>query len=83
MEARKLKVDIPADRRLVIQMPDDLPAGPAEIIVLVDRRPAGTVPGRMARIKQVMGSARTLLSSSDDFARRKAAEIELEEPDRG
>lgn len=33
--AVKLTVTIPADHRLELQLPNDVPAGPAEVIVLV------------------------------------------------
>lgn len=36
MRAHKLKVTIPEDHQLVIRIPEDVPAGPAELIVLVE-----------------------------------------------
>ncbi|HEX7181799.1 MAG TPA: hypothetical protein VF756_08160 [Thermoanaerobaculia bacterium] len=45
MHAHKLKVTIQEDHRVEVQLPDDFPEGPAEIIVLTNR-PAGDVsPG--------------------------------------
>ncbi len=38
MQALKLLVDLPDDHQLSVRLPEDLPSGPAEIIVLV---PAG------------------------------------------
>jgi hypothetical protein len=35
MQAAKLNVLIPIDHRLELKLPDDLPPGPAEVIVLV------------------------------------------------
>jgi hypothetical protein len=34
MHAHKLNVTVPDDHEIVIQLPDDFPPGPAEIIVL-------------------------------------------------
>jgi hypothetical protein len=39
MHAHKLNVTIPADHEVAIRLPDDFPAGPAEIIVLAARAP--------------------------------------------
>jgi hypothetical protein len=53
MHAHKLDVDIPADRRISLELPDDFPAGPAEIIVLAAR-----VPGRnVVRLGGVLQAA--------------------------
>ncbi len=40
MHAHKLNVTVPADHEIAIRLPDDFPAGPAEIIVLATRAPA-------------------------------------------
>jgi hypothetical protein len=37
VHAHKLKVTIPEDHRVEVQLPDDFPEGPAEIIVLATR----------------------------------------------
>jgi hypothetical protein len=34
MHAHKLLVTVPADHRIVVELPDDFPAGAAEVIVL-------------------------------------------------
>lgn len=34
MKAHKLKVTVPPDHQLEIRLPEDFPAGPAEVIVL-------------------------------------------------
>lgn len=34
----KLKVVVPSDHRLEILLPDEVPAGPAEVIVLTEQR---------------------------------------------
>jgi hypothetical protein len=108
MHAHKLKIVIPEDHQL--QLPQEIPAGPAELIVLVesprveepeelsteearqrfkavaerlaaDPRPFHELSDeeRSARLRQVMGIGRGLLSSSEEFARQKQEEIDLEE----
>lgn len=109
MQTLKLKVVIPEDHELVIKIPVDVPAGPAELIVLSASAPEPS-PGlsveeasrrfedlaarlaadprpfrdlspeeRRERLEQVMGSGRGLFSGSEEFARRKQEEIDLEE----
>lgn len=39
MHAHRLRVVIPEDRRVVVQVPEDVPEGPAEILVLVEEAP--------------------------------------------
>lgn len=34
MQAHKVRVDVPADHRITLDLPDGFPAGPAEVIVL-------------------------------------------------
>jgi hypothetical protein len=84
MLARKLQVSIPEDHRLLVDLPKDLPAGPAEIIVLVAAQPTPeskplSHEERQQRIRQVMGSGKGFLSGSDDFAAQKQADIDLED----
>ncbi|MBW8878734.1 MAG: hypothetical protein JF614_27565 [Acidobacteria bacterium] len=38
---RRLKVVIPEDHRIVVDVPEDVPAGPAELILMIER-PGGT-----------------------------------------
>ena len=38
MVERRLKVVIPEDHRIVVDVPEDVPAGPAELIELEERR---------------------------------------------
>jgi hypothetical protein len=40
MHAHKLNVTIPAEHEVAFRLPDDFPAGPAEVIVLATRAPA-------------------------------------------
>ena len=39
MHAHKLNIMIPANHEIAIRLPDDFPAGPAEVIVLAPRPP--------------------------------------------
>lgn len=110
MHAHKLKMVIPEDHQLHVQVPDEVPAGPAELIVLVetsraaepeeastgeasrrfkalaerlaaDPRPFHELSPeeREARLLQIRGIGRGLLSSSEAFAKQKPEEIDLEE----
>jgi hypothetical protein len=45
MHAHKLKVTIQEDHRVEVQLPDDFPEGPAEIIVLTNRPAGGASTG--------------------------------------
>jgi len=109
MRTLKLKVVIPEDHELVVRLPEDVPAGPAELILLTGASAAEPSPERSVeeasrrfeelaarlaterpfrdlspeerreRLQQVMGSGRGLFSGSEEFARRKQEEIDLEE----
>jgi len=110
MHAHKLKIVIPEDHQLHVQVPEEVPAGPAMLIVLVeppkveepeepsteeasrrfvalaerlaaDPRPFDELSPeeREDRLLQIRGIGRGLFSSSEEFARRKQEEIELEE----
>jgi hypothetical protein len=106
----RLRVVIPEDHRIVVEIPGDVPIGPAEIILMIER-PEGGEAGevavsetaktrlesladelaaarpfrdlsqeeRKARLGRVVGIGRELFSPSEDFARRKEEEIEIEE----
>ena len=109
MHAHKLRIMIPEDRQLHVQIPEEVPAGPAELILLTEPPGAKEPEGfskeeasrrfralaerlaadprpfkelsdeeREARIRQVMGIGRGLLSTSEEFAREKQKEIDLE-----
>ncbi len=92
---------------MTIEIPETVPAGPVELIVLVPQRddqaeapPQGrgslaalaaelaldpkpfrdlTPEERRARLRRLRGAGRRLTSGSEDFARRKQEEIEIEE----
>lgn len=113
MHTHRLKVMIPEDRQVLVQMPEEIPPGPAEIVVFTESPSANKVEEsseepsveealarfkavaerlaadprpfdqlsreeRQARIRQVMGIGRGLFSSSEEFARQKQEEIDLE-----
>ena len=46
MQAIKLTAVIPPDRRLVLQVPDEMPTGEAEIVVLAKENGGGTGSGK-------------------------------------
>jgi len=92
---------------MTIELPETVPAGPAELIVLVpqqeeqveapsqgrgslaalaaelarDPKPFRelTPEERLARLRRLRGAGRGLMSGSEEFARRKQEEIEIEE----
>lgn len=110
MPLHKIEVIVPEDRRVVVEFPETIRTGPAELLVFTpsqaeedaakspspqalarwetmraelaaDPRPFRelSLAERRSRLRRLRGIGRGLLSSSDDFARRKLEEIELEE----
>jgi hypothetical protein len=111
MVERRLRIVIPEDHRIVVDVPEDVPAGPAELILVVEQpgsteaeevATAGSARARFesladelaadprpfqelsqeertARLRRVVGIGRELFSPSEEVARRKEEEIELEE----
>ena len=107
MQAHRIHVVVPEDHRMTIELPETVPAGPAELIVLVPQqeeqteaspRSRGSLAAlaaelardpkpfrdltpeeRRARLRRLRGSGRGLTSGSEEFARRKQEEIEIEE----
>jgi hypothetical protein len=63
VQAARLPIVIPADRRVELQVPADLPEGPAEVIVLI------TAPQKAApRDKRAaLGMDRGTVQIADDF----------------
>jgi hypothetical protein len=47
MVKRRLKAVIPEDHRIVVDVPEDVPAGPAELILIIER-PEGAEAGEVA-----------------------------------
>ncbi|MGK4001442.1 hypothetical protein WMF31_02370 [Sorangium sp. So ce1036] len=62
MQAAKVAIVIPADRRVQLQLPADLPEGPAEVIVLVTSQKAAPIDRRAA-----LGMDRGKVQIADDF----------------
>ena len=113
MATHQIEVVIPEDRRLVVEVPETVHAGPATLIFVTpsedpaeaeelpesarraarsrwqeiraelarDPRPFRQLSPeeRRDRLHRLQGIGRGLLSSSEEFARRKAEEIEIEE----
>ncbi|HEV7784238.1 MAG TPA: hypothetical protein VGQ28_02810 [Thermoanaerobaculia bacterium] len=102
---RRLRVVIPEDHRIVVDVPEDVPAGPAELILRVERPVSESAKARFenladelaadprsfrdlsqderkARLLRVVGIGRDLFSPSEEIARRKEEEIEVEERER-
>jgi hypothetical protein len=108
MQAHRMRIVVPEDHRVVVELPESIRSGPVELIVLVppeneteeERKPEAqgrlaslaadlakdprpfrelSLEERSARLEKVMGAGRGLMSTSEEFARRKAEEIEIEE----
>ncbi|WP_434046795.1 MULTISPECIES: hypothetical protein [Sorangium] len=63
MRAAKIPIVIPADRRVELQVPADLPEGPAEVIVLITSSQAAAPIDKRA----ALGMDRGKVQISDDF----------------
>lgn len=63
MQAAKIAIIIPSDRRVDVQLPADLPEGPAELIVLVPPKRLQGSPDRRAALGMDRGRVRI----ADDF----------------
>ena len=85
MQAYKVQAVLPESHHLTLTIPAEMPAGEVEVIVLAKRGPItqAIAPERTRDHLAALESARArfgaLLASSDDFARAKADEVELEE----
>jgi hypothetical protein len=84
MDIRRLKVLIPEDHRLVVELPDEVPAGPAEIILLVTPPASGTDPLRasegdrarfLALSKELRADPRPFRELSADERRARLCKI--------
>lgn len=49
MQAHKVRVDVPEDHRITVELPEGFPAGPAEVIVVA-------VPGKGRRVVRAGGT---------------------------
>lgn len=63
MQAAKLSIIIPADRRVDLRLPTDLPEGPAELIVLINPEQKAAPLDRRA----ALGLDRGKVQIADDF----------------
>jgi hypothetical protein len=113
MATHQIKVMIPENRRLFVEVPETVRSGPATLILVTpseeppegvelpesariearnrwqavraelaqDSRPFRQLSAeeRRDRLRRLQGLGRGLLSSSEEFARRKAEEIAIEE----
>jgi septum formation topological specificity factor MinE len=78
MVERRLRVVIAEDHRIVVDVPEDLPAGPAELILMVER-PAGSEAGEVA----VSASAKARFESlADELAADPRSFQELSQDER-
>jgi len=73
VQAHKMKVTIPEDHELEIRLPEDFPAGPAEVIVLAGPSGEGS---------RKAGKLLTALENLRSFERTREEERVLEDFDR-
>jgi hypothetical protein len=76
MQAHRMKVTVPEDHQLEIRLPQDFPAGPAELIVLAGPAAGAEEPNR------VSGNLLTALENLRSMERTEEEERVLEEFDR-
>jgi hypothetical protein len=84
MHTMNLTCDVPPDRTVTLKLPESVPPGRHELVVVID----APVPGpafrdlspeeRSQRLASVQTRWRQRLSTSDEFARLKEAEIAIE-----
>lgn len=112
MQSVRLQITVPADHRVELELPEEVPLGPAEVIVFsrparpgghetssedvaaarerwaamasdlrADPRPFQSLSEeeRRVRLERLLGAGKGLLSSTEEFARWKQEEIDLEE----
>ena len=64
--AIKLPITIPANHRVELTLPDDMPVGPAEVIVLV-QPPSGPVDRLLAEEDQLDAAAQVAIAQDGRF----------------
>ena len=64
MQAAKIAIVIPADHRVELQLPEDLPEGPAEVIVLIS--PKQKAPQADRRAALGMDRGKVLIAADFD-----------------
>ena len=79
MKSATIKTIVPADHRLVVQVPEEVPAGPAEVVVRSVEAPSvarGTAADLLASGLFGIWKNRTDITDSFEFARelRRRAE---------
>jgi len=85
MHTMNLTYDVPADRTVTLKLPESVPPGRHELVVVIDAHASS--PGfrdlspeeQSQRLAAVQRRWRERLSTSDEFARLKEAEITIEE----
>lgn len=74
MLAHKMKVTVPEDHELEIRLPEDFPAGPAEVIVLADSAARSPLEASQRDMLAVLNELRT--SKPTEEERRVLDEFE-------
>jgi hypothetical protein len=64
MQAHKVRVDVPEDHRITVELPEGFPAGPAEVIVLA----AGGEGRRIVKAGGSLGPPQPLEQDEDPIA---------------
>jgi hypothetical protein len=73
MKTVTIHTDIPESREVRVQLPDDVPSGPAELVIVIgqgDTAPAGTLGDLLSSEFVGMWSDRADIQDSAEFARQ-------------
>lgn len=84
MHAHKVKVTIPADHHVTITLPEDFPAGPAEVIVLAEALPTKGVirlAGVLAPEQEPLPPGDPIADALGELRRERAARFASAEHD--
>lgn len=82
MQAFKLHATVPDNHRLILSLPEEIPTGEVEIIILSKPRSQESnhpMAERLAALQRAQDKFGRLLSGSEIFAATKQQEITLEE----
>lgn len=79
MQAHKVRVDVPEDHRITVELPEGFPAGPAEVIVLAaggEGRRIVRAGGTLSAVEPVAEGEDPIADALDELRRERAAGLE-------
>jgi hypothetical protein len=86
MQAHKVRVDVPDDHRITVELPEGFPAGPAEVIVLAaggEGRRIVRAGGALSAVEPVAEGEDPIADALDELRRERAAGLERRGDDLG